>query len=619
MDDKLDALLHDFAVRGSSMFLGPKRRDAALKKPARINGKLFSKFVLAVALRALNFPVTVKGELQAYTEGEDDRGLDGLAIAVGQTLLTSIEDLNGIVQANGFQQAKIVFIQSKLLDEAKDQRIEMNEVSLFGSNILNFITSNWTEYEKANTNNFIARQHRIYHGLKAIYEGSGRGWKPVIYVVFSVSRAYAHYSGPSQAHDSNARLIQTCLPGARIAPVIWGDDELVAQAQRIGIRTRTKLLSTRLLPVPAGSATAAYFGIVRADALIEAFSANVAGEDQLLEHFFSDNPRAQLEVTENSSPGAFGIRRTLRASDGSDILLGHNGVVITARAATVVDGVVDLTAAQVVNGYQSCHAFFEMRGRLKKVMVPLKIIVTELESVRDEVIIASNSQALIDGFDILACRSEVRALQGEFHQLSWREPQRLWLQRRRNEQLEYPDGEVEVDRTLRPKDLVNGFGATVWGHPHTVHSDSRWALTKARNKEIFSEQHDPSVYHAIGWLIVVGRRWGRRQQKPVDWHLEGGHGSYAARHQFTHALWRIVDDTPDEVDVRDLVLAGNTKSRFQKIIARLTGPHGETLADWAAEAVAAGNAASEPHLKAFTEAAARAADELRTKRQGLGL
>lgn len=616
MHQQLQEMLTDFAARGSSMFLSKRRQEPSPEEAAaKVDGRLFSKLVLAIALRGLNFPLSIRGEEQAYTEGGGDRGLDGPAIAVGRRMLTSVLDIDRAVNASDGQQPKILFIQSKLLDEAKGQHIGMNEIDLFGKNVLNFITTEWEIFRKAETNGRVARQHRIYHGLKSAYEAAGLPWQPVVYLLFGVSRPYKDYAGPNSAHEANAHQVQGWLPKARISTIIWGDEELLAQAQKVGIRITTKLPSGGIAPIPAGSAAAAYLGVIPAEALIDAFCGDVAGQAQLLERYFSDNPRARLEVTETSSPGAFGIRRALRKGEGSDIVLGHNGVVIMARSANVSKGLIELTAAQVVNGYQSCHAFFDMRHKLKNVVVPLKIIVTEKESVRDNVIIASNSQALIDGFDILACRSEVRALQEEFHQVPWREPQRLWLQRRRNEPLDYPDGNTDIDRTLRPKELVNAYAAALSAHPHTVHGDGRWALSKALRGEIFVEAHDPLVYQALGWLVVAGRRWGRRQK--LDWHLDGGEGSYAARHQFVHALWRIADDTPDKTQFDDLRLSGPVKARFQKVIERLLGPHADTLAGWAAEAVSAGNAVSAPNLKAFTEAATRKADDLRAKRQSL--
>jgi len=42
--------------------------------------------------------------------------------------------------------------------------------------------------------------------------------------------------------------------------------------------------------------------------------------------------------------------------------------------------------------------------------------------------------------------------------------------------------------------------------------------------------------------------------------------AYPARHQFVHALWRIVDARPDDVSVEHLAKGGGADQRFQTLI-----------------------------------------------------
>lgn len=618
MDAQLLNYLSDYAERGHMMFVGSAGTPGPTRT-SKLNGRLFSRFLLAVALRSLNFPTSAKGERFAYTEGKGDRGLDGVAIRLGRSLRFDTSELENIVKANRTEQPHILFVQAKLLNEDTDQRVEKNDVENFGMSVLTFLTIEPDEYCKTASNDKVTQLHQVYHALKSAYASIGREFRPIIYMLFGVSRSYLHYSGPAQAHEYSHRFVRSQIPLARVSPLIWGDDEIITNLHNIGIRTEVTLKSARLLPIAAGPAEAAYLGTVSAEALVDALSGEIAGEKQLLEPFFSDNPRAVLEANEDTSPGAYGIRKMLHRNEADRLVLGHNGIVMTARKVTTNGDTAVVSDPQIVNGAQSCHAFFDLKGKLKKALVPIKIIVTSDARVRDDVIIASNSQALIDTADVLACRETVRALQRDFDNVSWREPRRLWLQRRRNEALQYPDGEVDVARTMRPKDLALCFASTFWAQPHTVHADPKWALNCARDGKIFCDEHDPAIYWALGWLIASGRQWGRRQNPSYDWQVDGGPRAYGAKYQWLNALWRIVDDRPDETDTEFLQLGGSVKDRFDRVVTRLVDPaRSRELADCALQAVSAGRAVAEPRTKKCTEEISRQADLWREKRQSEG-
>jgi AIPR protein len=519
-DAQLRLLLRMFADQGSAMFVkgaSDSKEKSKEADPARINGRLFSQFVLAVGLRAYNFPITLEEEANAHTEGFGDRGLDGVAVAIGRELLAPEDDLAAILRANPGQNPRILFVQSKLIDGKKDDRIDANDVALFGPSVRDFLASKPKDYLRVKTNEEIEAQHAIYHGLKDAFEKSKRPWAPSIYLVFGASKSYEHYAGPANANKSNIEITTSAAPAARVSSVIWGSENLVKNAELGGVQHKRQISGVKLLEIPHGPASKAYQGFAPAKSVVQALTVKVDGEDQLLEQFFADNPRSRLEFEENENPGALGIARALNENRGNRIVLGHNGIVFTALGATLKGSSLELTAAQVVNGCQSCHAFFENRSKLDNVFVPIRIIVTSDEGVRDDVIIASNSQALIDDYDILACRPEVRALQLNFEEMSWHAPDRLWLQRRRNEALECPKGWHIRDRTIRPRELVDTFAAALLGSPHTVHSQRMWSLNKAKAGEIFAPGHEPTLYRALGWLMTTGRRWGTRNKDRGTW------------------------------------------------------------------------------------------------------
>jgi hypothetical protein len=144
---------------------------------------------------------------------------------------------------------------------------------------------------------------------------------------------------------------------------------------------------------------------------------------------------------------------------------------------------------------------------------------------------------------------------------------------------------------------MDAFAATILGRAHTAQSGPAQVLPLVQDTDgeekakgrIFSDDHEPALYRAIGWLVAAGRMWGQSNKAYWNDHPgEEGRGQYHYRHQFVGALWRISESEPDRVGPEDLSRGRYAQDRSAELIEKLADNSSrKQLTAKAAEAIGA--------------------------------
>jgi hypothetical protein len=364
---------------------------------------------------------------------------------------------------------------------------------------------------------------------------------------------------------------------------MWGCDELIQAVEWTSKAVSGVLKSASLMPLPNDGAQA-YIGFIPASSLVELIP-DVGGRPD--ERVFLDNVRSFLGDEEKKgyspNPGAVGLKHSLKMGEGKEVVLRHNGVTIVARGLEhQEDGNLTLREFQIVNGAQTSFVLFRNRDLLENVFVPIKLVITENDDVKDGVIVGANTQAPVGQYDMLARVREVRLLHQAFNAVSHSKPEKLWLQRRRREWVP-PNAYAEL-RFVTPRQLLEGFASAYLAIPHRVLNEPGMLLPFVPGR-IFSSGHDPALYRAVGWMVVTGRRWaqanGAGRWGGGDRETEG----YVARHQFVFALRLLADPVPELGDEGFARGSKPVVHRFERICSLLAGEHGLRLGQAAAEGV----------------------------------
>ncbi|MFN3869046.1 MAG: AIPR family protein [Hyphomicrobiaceae bacterium] len=542
----------------------------------------FAAAVSTLAVRDYGFPEAA--ETRAFVDGFGDLGLDAIAVAIGETTILEPEDVAPALAANPGSPLRILLLQAK-----RNERLNQHDVDLFGLSAQRFLTLSVADLRllKPNPNAQV-----FIDILQAIRLAQPAALATAhVTLVFAYAGQWKDFNTVNVARQLAERNIRSSLPALRFEFVIWGDTEIVDAGHRVGPDRRKTLAAVRLMDLP-GSEAKGFIGYVEARA-IAMFASREQGTGRVpLDFLFFDNVRADLSASkywERDNSGARAIAKALGEGRQGEFLVSHNGVVIVARAyeLTAHGNEIVLCDPQIINGCQTVNTLVRHFSVLGNAHLPIKIVITDNEALKDRIVIAANTQANIEDYDILARHRGVRALEPYFQNAEKPMRQRIWLARRRGEQINWPwkPGETDYERVVTPRHLLEAYVGAVQGQPHVVHGDPGKTLEFAVSGEAFSVDHDPTLYRALAWLIVTGRRWARRTgRKWHDLYSRGGPGSYPARHHFVFALWQLAEPSPDRCSAGDFARSGSADERFQRLIDRLVDD-GDALADAAGEAV----------------------------------
>jgi hypothetical protein len=553
----------------------------------------FAQTAIRLGLRDYGFPVEV--EASAFTDGFGDLGLDGVALALGDIPLLSAEDVpDAVTAAGGGSVLRIFLLQSKRKDI-----IDEKDAVLFGSAAQKFLTlKNRKEIERLKPSPPALAQWDIFDAMRRANQAVAESAH--VTLVFAYRGDWRDFATVNTARQQAETNIRNAYPNMRVEFVVWGDAALVAAGERVGPAFKKTLRDVALIPLPKGAATG-YIGYASGAALVDLVSHKVGGKLEAEDHMFFENVRAFMGTRdERANPGAMGLQKALHARQQGRILLCHNGVVIVAEEGQFVDAAgkatseaaghtanhsIRLTAPQVVNGCQTCNVLVSNAAHVNDCYVPIKIVVTQDEDLKDSIILASNTQAAVDDYDMLARNKSLRELQHTFERGEAPLRERVWLQRRREEPIDWPSHWTNPDwsKVVRPRHLLDAYAATVLGIPHTVHDTPGRIIEIGATDDVFG--HEPTLYRALAWLVVTGRRWARRHNKKwQDRYAHSGAGAYPARHQYVHALWWLVDETPEVTSKAAIAKSAAADQRFQRIINKVV-EHNDRYGDAAGKVV----------------------------------
>jgi hypothetical protein len=355
----------------------------------------FAKSAIRLAIRRFGLPSAL--EATAFVDGFGDLGIDGLAMAIGDTPLISPEDV--AAGAEGTGTLDLLLVQSK-----RPETIWQDDVVLFGNAVRTFLTIEEETLKKLKPSDRLLAQWSLLRDLRKAKPGLVEAAD--ITLLFVYGGSWQDYKPINVRRETVLADIGGALPKARVEFEIWGVDQLDQMHRDYGDGYVRTLKRTSLLPMPPGTLEG-FIGYVAAQALVDFVSPPSGGRKakgrKADDFMFADNVRAFLGVdqhqAERENPGAVGLKATLERNGNSTVIGAHNGIVIVADTAEQSGDAVKLINAQIVNGCQSSYVLLGHSGRLEDCYLPVKIVVTEDEAIKDSIAIASNTQAEVDSYE----------------------------------------------------------------------------------------------------------------------------------------------------------------------------------------------------------------------------
>ena len=258
----------------------------------------------------------------------------------------------------------------------------------------------------------------------------------------------------------------------------------------------------------------AYLGLLPASQFLKLVENE---NEEVLTALFYDNVRHWQDWNPVNSE----IRETLsNPADAVYFPLLNNGVTIVARQIRLTGNRCMLQDYQVVNGCQTSYVLHESRAGLNdQVMIPVRLIATQDEAIKNKIIKATNRQTQVTDDQFFALTNFPKKLEAFFP--SFLGSKTLYYERRSRQYNGVPG--IEKVRVINMTALVRAFAAIFLRIPHRTTRNYK-TLLRSVGGEIFNRDHQLEPYYVAGYSHYRLEYLFRNQLlpselKPARYHL----------------------------------------------------------------------------------------------------
>lgn len=450
--------------------------------------------------RFINYVILSQDELGTFvgrpellefccTGGGADAKLDGVGIKMNGQLVSSIDDINQIIENSKKIEVEFFVIQSK---EATD--FDSAAFSTFGVGVKNFFSDPLLpENEKIKLirelKNYIFEQESVYR--KLVKNPSVN----IYYVFCGTTPDDEHTKAIKQLFIKGVKECQDCL--GDISLEIVDGKRIIEKCKDLENDFSIELNICDIFPLTVYDnelVKKAYAFTCESTELLKLLTK----DDGIRRSLFDNNVRDYLG---NRSGVNSEIEHTI-SSEPEMFLMCNNGItIVCSDFIQIKDKLVSIDNPQIVNGCQTCSTIFLQRSNpsLKKVQVLVKLICTEDSSITNKIVRGTNkqNQVLEESFETTK----------PFHQMleDYFEAKctsiRLYYERRNKQYSSIPT--INRWQIVNLRVMTQSFVAVFLQKPHESHRHEAVLLQKYAgvNGKIYNSAHSPYPYYisALIW------------------------------------------------------------------------------------------------------------------------
>jgi len=436
------------------------------------------------------------------TGGGHDTGIDAIAIVVNNNLVTDVDEIDELLEANKYLEVTFVFVQAE-----RTEGFSAAKIGTFGYAVKDFFGQG-----KLKRNESIDNSAEIMTKIFNLSGKFARG-NPSCYMYYVTT-------GKWQAeHDLVARyttevdeLLST--NNFSIVDFIPVGADLI---QKLYNQTKNKIsrefiFAQRTVIPDIANVSEAHLGFLSATEFLKLVCDD---NNEIIKSLFYENVRDWQGYNNINTE----IRETLSAEGRDRFVLMNNGVTIIAGSLHTTGHRFTMGNFQIVNGCQTSHVLYDNRQLLTEaVRIPLRIICTQDEAVIESVITATNRQTEVKQDQFFALREFAKKLESYFKTFDG--GHQLYYERRTHQ---YDGQPFEKTRIITHPNLVRSVGAMFLAEPHRTTRTYRLLSAKV-GKDIFADGDRLEPYYVSAFALYKLEYLFRNgtipvQFKPARYHL----------------------------------------------------------------------------------------------------
>lgn len=462
----------------------------------RITKALLDEFVDQNSLRALpeetafehfcGFLVTSRHYSESFSSDDiavgagNDCGIDCISIIVNGSLVTEPEEVADLGESNGYLDVTFIFIQAE-----RTSGFETAKIGQFVYGVRDF----FSERSQLLQNTRVKHYGRI---VKEIFDRSRlfRKGNPQCLLYYVTTGKWVddrnlvarRDTGRQDVYDLGLfrKVIFECVDANQL-------QQLYRESQN-AIATEIFFSERTVVPEMPG-VEQAYLGLLSAPQFLRLIENS---DEEVIGSLFYDNVRHWQEW----NPVNTEMKETLDSPEMARYFpLLNNGVTIVARRIQSTAHKFLVEDYQVVNGCQTSYVLHECRAKLNEnVMIPVRLIATQDEYIKNAIIKATNRQTLVTEEQLFALSDFPKRLEAYFPTF---EGKKKLFYERRSRQYNGTAG-VERVRVINMTSLVRAFASIFLSIPHRTTRTSRM-LWRSVGTDIFNKEHRLEPYYVAAY------------------------------------------------------------------------------------------------------------------------
>ncbi len=428
-----------------------------------------------------------KFDVQLITTGDDDTGIDGIAVLIDSELATSVEEAEAIFKSHKKNiEAHIVFIQSK-----SGEKFSKEEISSFSSAVFDFISEKGelprgeriTEYRDI-FNVLLENASKISNGKPScsIFFATTGEWnnEPELEGIFSIAHKQIMSTGYFSKVDAE--------PVDRDKVVkLWMDTWQPVSA-KFDVKGSTPF------PVISG-VNEAYLAIVPAKQFVETVISD--SEGRIRATVFQENVRSFLGIDNGVNAQISG---TISSPGKDRFAILNNGVTIISSDVRIQSDTIYVNDFQIVNGCQTCHVLHRNKHLLdERIMLTVKVVEAQDPDVVTEIVRATNSQSPVKSEQFLSLRPLVRHIEQYFDSFDSEDEKdyRLYFERRERQ---FANEEIPDIRIYDIRKVARSFSAMFLDRPD-LSTRYPTQMFLELDDQIFRDSQKEIAYYTSAYIL----------------------------------------------------------------------------------------------------------------------
>jgi len=422
-------------------------------------------------------------EIETVSIGQgNDTGIDGIAIIVNGLIVENIEEVDDMLANNGTLDVKFIFVQTK-----NSNGFDSSEMNNFAFGVKDFFAENPRLVRSEEIQAFATLADYIFKQARHFREN------PQCSLYYVTTGTWADdQNNKAIIETAKVDLTQTNLfSQVSFFPM---DAGAIAKYYRdTKNSTSTTFTFNEKVTLPElPQISEAYYGLVP----LSEFRKLLFDDKGNLLNIFDDNVR---DFQGLNNPINKTIETTLIGDIPELFTVLNNGVTIVANDLKASGNKFTIIDYQIVNGCQTSNVLSQHTSKpeLQDLRIPVRLIVTNNDEVKNRITIATNSQTAIKREQLQAMKDFQKNLEHFYNTIQG--DGRIYYERRTKQY--HTDGSVTKSRVITVQNQIKAFGSMFVDIPHRV--TAYFGLVLKQNVEgekptIFHPAHKYLPYYTAG-------------------------------------------------------------------------------------------------------------------------